>query len=150
MMQLARWVVAVPAGLGAAVSTFFLLSFVFSIAHGFDAVAAFWAAPDMNGMPIAGTYIIFGTRAITAAVLVAVIAKIVPAHHRHVAVASGCVVGVLSFVLFAYVTRTVVAMDMSLTMGMWYRNILELVSLLAGSAIGAAMGSDPDKTRTTD
>ena len=150
MMHLARWIVAIPAGIVAAVATYFLLAFVFSIAHGFDAVASFWAALDMNGMPVAGTYIIFGTRGITAAVLVAVTANIVPAFHTRVAIASGCVVSILSFALFAYVVWMAAAADMSLTMGMWYRNILELVSLLAGSAIGAVIGSDPGEPRATD
>ena len=137
----ARWTLAIPSGIVAAIATNFLLVFVFSIAHGFDAVSALFAAIDMNGMPVSGTYIMFVTRAATAAVLVVVTAYVVPAFHTRVAIASGGVVGVISFGLFGYVIWMAATTDFDLTISNWYRLILELVSLLIGSALGIGLGS---------
>ena len=49
------------------------IGMTFGIIHGFERVDAFWEAPDMDGVPIIGTYIIFVTRTVAAASLVGVI-----------------------------------------------------------------------------
>lgn len=136
-----RWVIAIPSGIVAATAMFFFLAFTFSIAHGFDEVSALFAAIDMNEMPVAGTYIILVTRAASAAVLIIATAYVVPASHTRVAFAAGVVVGIISCGLFGYVLWMAAAADFGLTFGNWYRLILELISLLLGSALGIGLGA---------
>ncbi|MDZ4759931.1 MAG: hypothetical protein SGJ21_02520, partial [Alphaproteobacteria bacterium] len=49
----------------------------FGIIHGIERVEEFWEAPDMAGVPIIGTYIIFITRTISAASFVGAIIYLV-------------------------------------------------------------------------
>ena len=82
----------------------FSIGAAFGIIHGFERVDAFWEAPDMDGVPIIGTYIIFVTRTIAAASLVGMIIYIVPRYHKQVAIVaaalvSAAAVGILGFIL---------------------------------------------------
>src|ERR1700704_4636535 len=81
-----RWIIAVPAGLLAWFGANYSIGRTFGFAHGFEVVDEFWEAPDMNGMPISGTYIILITRIVAAAALVCVIAYLVPRYHKRVAI----------------------------------------------------------------
>ena len=100
-----RWIIAVPAGLGAWFGANYSIGTTFGFAHGFEVVDEFWDAPDMNGMPISGTYIILVTRIVAAAALVGVMAYLVPRYHKRVAIVvaalvSAAAVGFLGFILF--------------------------------------------------
>ena len=104
-INIIRWTIAVPAGLLLWFAANFSIGTAFGIVHGFERVDAFWEAPDMDGVPIIGTYIIFMTRTIAAASLVGMIIYLVPRYHKQVAIVaaslvSAAAVGFLGFILF--------------------------------------------------
>ena len=102
--NLLRWIIAVPAGLAAWYAATFSIGMAFSVIHGEELVDSLWAAPDMNGMPIIGTYIIFVTRMVAAASLVGMILPIVPGYQKQVAIV------VVSFVS-AFVSANTAVLD---------------------------------------
>lgn len=140
MISFGRWLLAFPAGAVAAVAAHFLVTFAFGLGHGFDTVASFWAAPDMNGMSISGTYIVVVTRALTSAVFVGVTCWLVPAFHRYVGVTFALLVVVGSASLLGYLLWATSNAGVHLGLGVWYRNLLEFVSYSLGAIVGAAVG----------
>lgn len=148
VIRIVRWIIAIPVGIVAAVGMHFLMTLGFSLGHGFETAASFWEASDMNGMPISGTYILFVTRATTAAAFVGVTAYIVPAFHKYVGIVFATVVALGSLVLLAYLARVAYNAGLSLGVGAWYRNILEFVSYGLGGIVGAAIGSGAGERRT--
>jgi len=132
-----RWLIAVPAGLGAWFGANYSIGMTFGFAHGFEVVDEFWEAPDMNGMPISGTYIILITRIVAAAALVSVIVYLVPLYHKRVAIAlaslvSAAAIGFLCFVLFQAGND-----DLNIGLDGWYRHILDMLSIILGAIFGA-------------
>lgn len=140
-MRTIRWLVALPAALIAAIAAHFLVSFALSIGHGFDTIASFWRASDMNGMPVSGTYIVLVTRAVSAAALVGVIAYLVPKYNRTIGLASAFVVGVAAIVLFIYLVWSLVSSGADVGVGVWYRTSLEVLGIVGGALAGAAVGA---------
>ena len=146
-INILRWAIAVPAGLLAWFGANHSIGMTFGFAHGFEVVDEFWEAPDMNGMPISGTYIILITRIVAAAALVGVIVYLVPCYHKRVAIVvaslvSAAAVGFLGFVLFQ-------AGSADLTIGLdgWYRHILDMLSIIIGAIFGAWMAYENQKNR---
>ena len=147
-IKLLRWIIAVPAGLTAWYAATFSLGMAFSALHGEELVDSLWAAPDMNGIPFIGTYIIFATRMVAAASLVGIILRLVPGYHTQVANAvvalvSAAAVGFLGFRLFQ-----VMSADLNIGLDGWYRHILELLSIIFGAILGAAGHMKNLKKRT--
>jgi hypothetical protein len=119
----------------------------FGIIHGFDRVDEFWESPDMDGVPIIGTYIIFITRTISAASFVGAIIYLVPSYRKQVAiitVAVVCVVtaGVLGFLLFEDATS-----DPGLSLEGWYKHILDMLSIMFGATAGAWLARRSQRRR---
>jgi len=85
-MNILRWAIAVPAGIMLWYAANHSIGIAFGIIHGFDRVDEFWEAPDMDGVLIIGTYIIFITRTIAAASLVGAIIYLAPNYHKQVAI----------------------------------------------------------------
>ena len=110
----------------------------FGFIHGFERVDAFWEAPDMDGVPVIGTYIIFVTRTIAAASLVGVMIYIVPRYHKQVAivVASACIRRRrrTSWVSSCFKLRTA---DLTIGLDGWYRHTLDMLSIIFGATVGA-------------
>ena len=109
----------------------------FGIIHGLDRVEEFWEAPDMAGVPIIGTYIIFVTRTIAAASFVSAIIYLVPSYRKQVAIIAASVVcvataGFLGFLLFEAATS-----DPGLSPDGWYKHILDMLSIMFGATVGA-------------
>jgi len=134
-----RWIIAVPAGLVAWFGANYSIGTTFGFAHGFEVVDEFWDAPDMNGMPISGTYIILVTRIVAAAALVGVMVYLVPRYHKQVAIAvasvvSAAAVGFLGFILFQAMSA-----DLNIGLDGWYRHILDMLSIILGAIFGAWM-----------
>jgi fructose-specific phosphotransferase system IIC component len=134
-----RWIIAVPAGLVAWFGANYSIGTTFGFAHGFEVVDEFWDAPDMNGMPISGTYIILVTRIVAAAALVGVMVYVVPHYHKRVAIVvaslvSATAIGFLGFVLFKAVSA-----DLNIGLDGWYRHILDMLSIILGAIFGAWM-----------
>jgi len=134
-----RWIIAVPAGLVAWFGANYSIGTTFGFAHGFEVVDEFWDAPDMNGMPISGTYIILVTRIVAAAALVGVMVYVVPHYHKRVAIVvasfvSAAAIGFLGFVLFQAGTA-----DLNIGLDGWYRHILDMLSIILGAIFGAWM-----------
>ena len=147
-INILRWAIAVPAGLLAWFGANHSIGMTFGFAHGFEVVDEFWEAPDMNGMPISGTYIILITRIVAAAALVGVMVYLVPGYHKRVAtvvasLVSAAAVGFLGFILFQ-------AMSADLNIGPegWYRYILDMLSIIVGAIFGAWMAYGSRKRRT--
>lgn len=143
-----RWIIAVPAGLGAWFGANYSIGTTFGFAHGFEVVDEFWEAPDMNGMPISGTYIILITRIVAAAALVGVMVYVVPHYHKRVAIVaaslvSAAAVGFLGFVLFQAMSA-----DLNIGLDGWYRQILDMLSIILGAIFGAWMAYGSQKHRT--
>ena len=134
-----RWIIAVPAGIVAWFGANYSIGTTFGFAHGFEVVDEFWDAPDMNGMPISGTYIILVTRIVAAAALVGVMVYVVPHYHKRVAIVaaslvSAAAVGFLGFVLFQTMSA-----DLIIGLDGWYRQILDMLSIILGAIFGAWM-----------
>jgi fructose-specific phosphotransferase system IIC component len=142
-----RWIIAVPAGFLAWFGANYSIGMTFGFAHGFEVVDEFWEAPDMNGMPISGTYIILITRIVSAAALVGVMVYLVPRYHKRVAIVvaslvSAAAVGFLGFVLFQAVTA-----DLDIGLDGWYKHILDMLSIILGAIFGAWMAYGNQKHR---
>jgi hypothetical protein len=125
------------------------IGMAFGFLHGFEAVDSFWEAPDMNGMPISGTYIILVTRIVAAASLVGMIIYVVPRYHKRVAIVvaslvSAAAVGFLGFILFQAMTG-----DLNIGLDGWYRHILDMLSISFGGIVGAwvAYGNQKHQAR---
>ena len=132
-----RWVIAVPAGLMLWFAANFSIGRAFGIIHGFDRVDSFWEAPDMDGMPIIGTYIMFITRSIAAASLVGVVIYIVPRYHKQVAIVMASLVSTAAVVFLCYILFQVGYSDLNIGPDGWYRQILDVLSIILGATVGA-------------
>jgi hypothetical protein len=132
-----RWIIAVPAGLMLWFAANYSIGIAFGFLHGFEAVDEFWESPDMNGMPISGTFIILVTRIVAAASLVGMIIYVVPRYHKRVAIVaaslvSAAAVGFLGFILFQAMSA-----DLNIGLDGWYKNILDMLSIIFGGIVGA-------------
>lgn len=143
-INILRWIIAVPAGLMLWFSANFSIGKAFGIIHGFELVDSFWEAPDMDGMPIIGTYIMFVTRTIAAASLVGVTIYIVPRYHKQVAIVVASLVSAAAVVILLF---QVMSADLNVDLGGWYRNILEMLSIIFGAIFGAWMAYGNQKRR---
>jgi len=150
-INILRWAIAVPAGVMLWFAANHSIGMAFGIIHGVDRVNEFWEAPDMDGVPIIGTYIIFITRTIAAASLVGVIIYLVPNYHKQVAIIAASLVsvsavGFLGFILFQAATA-----DPGLAPDGWYKHILDMLSIIFGAVVGAwlSYGSQKRRTRAT-
>jgi hypothetical protein len=143
-INILRWIIAVPAGLMLWFSANFSIGKAFGIIHGFELVDSFWEAPDMDGMPIIGTYIMFVTRTIAAASLVGVTIYIVPRYHKQVAIVVASLVSAAAVVILLF---QVMSADLNVDLGGWYRNILEMLSIIFGAIFGAWLAYGNQKRR---
>ena len=141
MVNLIRWIVAFPVGIAASFAMHMLSGFAFSLGHGVEKVSRFWEATDMAGMPISGTYIMFFTRATTAAVLVGVSVWIIPKFKRRASVILSIIVLALSVALLIYLLYRAFDVNIFFGFGGWYRIILELVSTVTGAFIGGTVAA---------
>lgn len=147
-VNILRWAIAVPAGVMLWFAANHSIGTAFGILHGFDRVDGFWESPDMDGVPIIGTYIIFVTRTIASASLVGAIIYLVPNYHKQVAIiaaslVSATAVGVLGFILFQAATA-----DSGLAPDGWYKHILDMLSIIFGAVVGAWLAYGNQKRRT--
>jgi hypothetical protein len=112
-------------------------------------VEEFWDAPDMNGMPISGTYIILVTRLVAAAALVGMIVYLVPRFHKRVAAIAAALVSVAALGFLGFVLFQAGNADLKLGPDGWYRHILDALSIIMGAIFGAwvACGNQRDRTR---
>lgn len=143
-INILRWIIAVPAGLMLWFSANFSIGKAFGIIHGFELVDSFWEAPDMDGMPIIGTYIMFVTRTIAAASLVGVTIYIVPRYHKQVAIVVASLVSAAAAVILLFQAANA---DLNIGLDGWYRHILEMLSITVGAIFGAWMAYGNQKRR---
>jgi hypothetical protein len=143
-----RWAIAVPAGVMLWFAANHSIGMAFGIVHGFDRVDAFWEAPDMDGVPIIGTYIIFITRTIAAASLVSVIIYIVPRYHKQVAIVAASLVSTAAVVFLGFVFVQAGSGELSFGPDGWYRHILDVLSIIFGAIAGAWLAYGNQKRRT--
>jgi glucan phosphoethanolaminetransferase (alkaline phosphatase superfamily) len=135
-INIIRWAIAVPAGVMLWYAANHSVGIAFGIIHGFDRVDAFWEAPDMDGVPIIGTYIILVTRAVAAASLVGIIIYIVPRHHKQVAIITAALVTIGAVAIFVY---QAVSTDQHISGEGWYKLALDMLSMMFGGMGGAWM-----------
>lgn len=147
-IKLLRWIIAVPAGLTAWYAATFSLGMAFSALHGEELVDSLWAAPDMNGIPIIGTYIIFVTRMVAAASLVGIILRLVPGYHTQVANAVVALVSTAAVISLGVILFQDISAGLSNVLSAWCRDILELVSIIFGAILGAGGHMKNRKKRT--
>lgn len=147
-IKLLRWIIAVPAGLTAWYAATFSLGMAFSALHGEELVDSLWAAPDMNGIPIIGTYIIFVTRMIAAASLVGIILRLVPGYHTQVANTVVALVSAAAVISLGVILFQDISAGLSNVLSAWCRDILELVSIIFGAILGAGGHMKRRKKRT--
>ena len=141
MINPLRWFIALPIGIAASFAVHMLSVFGFSWGHGFEEVAALWNSSDMAGMPISGTYIIFVTRLAAAAALVVGTVWVIPSHNKKAGTTLAIVISVISLALLIFLIYQSFGVNLSIGFSVWYRNILEMVSIVIGSIIGAGIGS---------
>ena len=89
----------------------------------------------MDGEPILGTYLVFSARFSSMAAFMAATVFLVPKYKKQIAVVLGILVIIGSI---GSVMNIMEVMDRSLTIGEWYRFILECVSRCSGT-----VGSSP-------
>ena len=123
------------------------IGMAFGIIHGFERVDAFWEAPDMDGVPIIGTYIIFVTRTIAAASLVGVIIYIVPRYHKQVAIIAASLVSATAVGFLGFILIQAANADPTIGPDVWYRHILDMLSIILGAILGAWTASGNQKRR---
>ncbi len=143
-IHILRWAIAVPAGVMLWFAANHSIGIAFGIIHGFERVDAFWEAPDMDGVPIIGTYIIFVTRTIAAASLVGVMIYIVPRYHKQVAIV---VASLVSAAAIGFLVFQVATADLNIGPDGWYRHILDMLSIILGAIFGAWMAYGNQKRR---
>ena len=146
-IHILRWAIAVPAGIMLWYAANHSIGTAFGIIHGFDRVDEFWESPDMDGVPIIGTYIIFITRTISAASFVGAIIYLVPSYRKQVAIITASVVcvataGLLGFLLFEAATS-----DPGLSPDGWYKHILDMLSIMFGATAGAWLARRSQRRR---
>ena len=149
-INILRWAIAVPAGIMLWYAANHSIGTAFGIIHGFDRVDEFWESPDMDGVPIIGTYIIFITRTISAASFVSAIIYLVPSYRKQVAIIAASVVcvataGLLGFLLFEAATS-----DPVLSLDGWYKHILDMLSIIFGATAGAWLAYRSQRGRILD
>ena len=137
-LNILRWIIAVPAGVMVWFAANHAIGTAFGILHGFDRVGDFWEAPDMDGVPIIGTYMIIVTRTIAAASLVGVIIYIVPRYHKQVAIVTASLVSAAAVVFMGVILfQAAHAEDFKIDLEGWYRYILDMLSIMVGAIVGA-------------
>lgn len=136
-INIARWVLALPAGALAAFLTQMFTDVAFGLCYGSETVYRFYDSPDMAGMPVSGTLILLVTRIATAAILLYTTIVLVPNYKRQAAVILVVVLSMLSIGWFISLVWSAFNMDYTITAGMWYRLILEGISLFLGIVVGA-------------
>jgi hypothetical protein len=147
-INILRWAIAVPAGILLWFAANISIGSAFGIIHGFERVDAFWEAPDMDGVPIIGTYIIFVTRTIAAASLVGMIIYLVPRHHKQVAIVAASLVSAAAIGFLGYVSFQVANAELEFGPDGWYRHILDMLSIIFGAIAGAWLAYGNQKRRT--
>jgi len=146
-INILRWIIAVPAGVMLWFAANHSIGMAFGIIHGFERVDAFWEAPDMDGVPIIGTYIIFVTRTIAAASLVGVIIYIVPRYHKQVAIIAASLVSATAVGFLGFILIQAANADPTIGPDVWYRHILDMLSIILGAILGAWTSSGNQKRR---
>ena len=146
-LNILRWAIAVPAGIMLWYAANHSIGAAFGIIHGIERVEDFWEAPDMAGVPIIGTYIIFITRTVSAASFVGAIIYLVPSYRKQVAIITASVVcvataGLLGFLLFEAATS-----DPGLSPDGWYKHILDMLSIMFGATAGAWLARRSQRRR---
>lgn len=147
-IKLLRWIIAVPAGLMLWFAANYSLGMAFSALHGEELVDSLWAAPDMNGIPFIGTYIIFATRMVAAASLVGIILRLVPGYHTQVANTVVALVSAAAVISLGVILFQDISAGLSDVLSAWCRDILELVSIIFGAILGAGGHMKNLKKRT--
>jgi hypothetical protein len=147
-INILRWAIAVPAGVLLWFAANISIGSAFGIIHGFERVDAFWEAPDMDGVPIIGTYIIFVTRTIAAASLVGMIIYLVPRHHKQVAIVAASLVSAAAIGFLGFVWFQVANAELEFGPDGWYRHILDMLSIIFGAIAGAWLAYGNQKRRT--
>jgi len=143
-INILRWIIAVPAGFMLWFAANYSIGMAFGIIHGFDLVDSFWEAPDMDGVPVIGTYIIFVTRTIATASLVGVMIYIVPRYHKQVAIVVASLVSAAAAVILLFQAANA---DINIGLDGWYRHILEVLSIIFGAIVGAWLAYGNQKRR---
>jgi hypothetical protein len=146
-INILRWAIAVPAGLLLWFAANHSIGMAFGIIHGVDRVEAFWEAPDMDGVPLIGTYIIFVTRTVAAASLVGIIIYIVPRYHKQVAIIAVSLVSAAAIGFLCFVLIQVANSDLNIGPDGWYRHILDMCSIIFGAVVGAWLAYGSQKHR---
>ena len=147
-INIVRWAIAVPAGLLLWFAANISIGAAFGIIHGFERVDAFWEAPDMDGVPIIGTYIIFVTRTIAAASLVGMIIYLVPRHHKQVAIVAASLVSAAAVGFLGFNLVQAVNADPTIGPESWYKHLLDMFSIIVGATAGAWLAYGNQKRRT--
>ncbi|MBE3123902.1 MAG: hypothetical protein IMZ65_03785 [Planctomycetes bacterium] len=131
-MAFLRWLVLLPAAVASSFVAHMFAAFAQGIAHGsLLGTGDFLVSTDMNGQWITGTIILLIVRGTSGAFSTWVVSRVAPAHKRCAAT-----------VWFAFlVVFSVVSVTVFLAVGpkangfsFWYRSVLELGALVAGSA----------------
>jgi glucan phosphoethanolaminetransferase (alkaline phosphatase superfamily) len=146
--KIIRWIIAVPAGLLAWFGANYSIGMTFGFVHGFELVDEFWEAPDMNGMPISGTYIVLITRIVAAAALVGVTVYLVPLYHKQVAIVVASLVSAAAVGFLGFILIQTTSADLQISPDGWYRQILDMLSIIMGAIFGAWMAYGNQRKRT--
>lgn len=149
MIRIVRWIIAIPAGIAASFLFHMFSVYGFSLGHGFDEVSALLNSMDMNGMPLRGTYILLITRLVSSAALVGCAVLIVPKYKKIFGIVLATIVTIFAISFLIFLIHQAVSLEIPLGPSLWYRNIVEMVGIIAGNLLGAYIGLSSVKQEET-
>jgi hypothetical protein len=144
-INIVRWAIAVPAGVMLWFAANHSIGMAFGMIHGVERIEAFWEAPDMDGVPIIGTYIIFITRTIAAASLVSAIIYIVPRYHKQVAIIAASLVSAGAVGFLGFILVQAANADPNIGLESWYKHLLDMFSIIVGATAGAWLANQSQR-----
>lgn len=142
MINFLRWILCLPLGLLCAFLVHMLVMIALGSIHGFENIESFWAANDMAGMPISGTYSIIFIFTSAYISLIVFVVKFAPSHKQAVAKLISAVCALFLLGLTVYVFWLVFSNDVRIGFGVWYRSILEGISAATGIIVGYGISKD--------
>jgi len=147
MILALKWIFLLPLVLLASFLIHVFVKISIGFMHGFDEMTAFWAADDMAGMPIVGTYAIGLTFISAYLAPIFFAAKLAPSHKQLVVMLVASVEFLILIVITAYLLWFTFMNEISLDFGVWYRALLEGVSALIGVVVGYGISKQEAETQ---
>jgi hypothetical protein len=142
MIKFLRWILFLPLGILSAYLTHVFVRLAIGLMHGFDNMALFWAATDMAGMPLTGTYAIILNYTAVYCALIYYTVRAAPSDKIKVAKLISTLCGLFVLILMAYISWLLFKYDVSVGFWVLYRSTIETLSAVMGIIAGYAISKE--------